>query len=213
MASLFPPWSNAAMRLAIAVALTGAAGALAAPFVWVRTPWRRKEYEPVAQPVEFDHRHHTQDDGIDCRYCHDTVENAATAGIPSTEKCMGCHNQVWNQSTMIEPVRRSYFSRNPIPWNRVHDLPDFVYFDHSVHVRHGVGCITCHGRVDRMARVYQVASLRMDWCLDCHRQPETRLRPLADVTDMNRSDDPGVSLAVARDLGVRRLTHCSACHR
>jgi hypothetical protein len=202
------------MRLAIALMLTGSAGALAAPFVWVRTPWRRKEFEPISQPVEFDHRHHTQDDGIDCRYCHDTVEKAATAGIPSTERCMGCHNQVWNQSPLLEPVRRSYFSRNPIPWNRVHDLPDFVYFDHSVHVRHGVGCVTCHGRVDRMARVYQVASLRMDWCLECHREPEKRLRPLAEITDMARSEqDPGVSLAVARDLGVRRLTYCSACHR
>ena len=214
MATLFPPWSNTAIRLGIAAVLLGTTSALAAPFIWVRTPWRRKENEPIAQPVQFDHRHHTQDDGIDCRYCHNTVENAATAGIPSTDKCMGCHSQVWNQSPMLETVRRSYYANAPIVWNRVHELPDFVYFDHSVHVRHGVGCVSCHGRVDRMARVYQVSSLRMDWCLDCHRAPEGRLRPPAQTTNMNWPEqDPQVSYAIARSLGVRRLTNCSTCHR
>jgi hypothetical protein len=183
MPSLFPPWSNSALRLFIALAFASAGGALASAFVYVRTPWRRKEFEALDQPVEFDHRHHTQDDGIDCRYCHDTVDKAATAGVPSTEKCMGCHAQIWNQSPMLEPVRRSYFSRMPIAWNRVHDLPDFVYFDHSAHVKHGVACVTCHGRVDKMARVVQVAPLTMQWCLDCHRHAE------------------------------QHITHCSTCHR
>jgi hypothetical protein len=214
MAPLFPPWSNTAIRIGSALIVLAVSGAILSLFIWVRTPWRRKEFEPVAQPVEFDHRHHTEDDGIDCRYCHNTVDKAANAGIPSTEKCMGCHDQVWNQSPMLEPVRSSYFSNLPIPWNRVHDLPDFVYFNHSVHVLHGVACVTCHGRVDTMARVYQVETLTMDWCLDCHRSPETRLRPLAEVTNMSyRAPDREVSIQVARELSVKPLTYCSACHR
>jgi hypothetical protein len=214
MPSLFPPWSNTAFRLAIALGFVSAGGALASAFVYVRTPWRRKEFEALDQPVEFDHRHHTQDDGIDCRYCHNTVEKAAVAGVPSTEKCMGCHAQIWNQSPMLEPVRRSYFSRMPIAYNRVHDLPDFVYFDHSAHVKHGVGCVSCHGRVDKMARVVQVAPLTMEWCLDCHRSPEHRLRPLDQVASVPpRSPSREESLLVATQLGVEPLTHCTTCHR
>jgi hypothetical protein len=213
MAPLFPTWSNTAFRLGVALVVLGIVTSLAGLFVFVRTPWRRKEFEPLDQPVTFDHRHHTQDDGIDCRYCHATVDKAATAGIPSTEVCMGCHNQVWNQSPILEPVRHSYFSRMPIRYNRVNDLPDFVYFDHSVHVKHGVGCASCHGRVDQMARVYQVASLSMEWCLDCHRAPETRLRPLDQVTNMRYRGDDDHSVELAAQLRVRRLTHCSTCHR
>ncbi len=214
MADIFPPWSNAAIRAALALVVLGAAGSVAAVIVFVRTPWRRKEFEPTDQPVVFDHRHHTQDDGIDCRYCHNTVDRAANAGIPSTDLCMGCHNQIWNQSPLLEPVRRSYFSRMPIPWNRVHDLPDFVYFDHSVHVNHGVGCVSCHGRVDQMPRVYQVASLTMDWCLDCHRAPETRLQPIQQVANASwKADREESSMRLARELGVQRLTHCTTCHR
>jgi hypothetical protein len=213
MPSLFPPWSNTAFRLVIVLGFASSAGALASAFVFVRTPWRRKEFEALDQPVEFDHRHHAQDAGIDCRYCHDTVEKAATAGVPSTDKCMGCHAQIWNQSPMLEPVRRSYFSRMPIAWNRVYDLPDFVYFDHSAHVRHGVGCVTCHGRVDKMARVVQVTPLTMEWCLDCHRRPELRLGPLELAASMRHRPDPHESLLLASQLGVEHLTHCSTCHR
>jgi hypothetical protein len=214
MASLFPPWSNTAIRLGIALGFASVASAGAAAFVFVRSPWRRKEFEAIDQPVEFDHRHHAQDAAIDCRYCHNTVEKAATAGIPSTDKCMGCHAQIWNQSPMLEPVRRSYFSGMPIAWNRVHDLPGFAYFDHSVHVMHGIGCVSCHGRVDRMARVVQVASLTMDWCLDCHRAPERSLRPVDQVTNMQWRRGPGEDPPqLAADLGVERLTHCSTCHR
>jgi hypothetical protein len=214
MPSVFPPWSNTAIRLGIALSVATAAGGIAAVFIFVRTPWRRKEFEALAQPVEFDHRHHTQDDGIDCRYCHNAVDRAAQAGIPSTDKCMGCHAQIWNQSPMLEPVRRSYFSRMPIAWNRVNDLPDFVYFNHSVHVRHGVGCVTCHGRVDRMARVVQVVSLTMDWCLECHRRPEERLRPVREVTNMRwRRDGDADPALLADELGVEHLTHCTVCHR
>ena len=201
------------MRLGIAACSAAIVGGILALFVFVRTPWRRQEYEAIDQPVEFDHRHHTQDDGIDCRYCHSTVEKAATAGVPSTDKCMGCHAQIWNQSPMLEPVRRSYFSRMPSPWNRVHDLPDFVYFDHSVHVRHGVGCVTCHGRVDQMARVAQVAPLTMGWCLDCHREPAANLRPLEQVTNMTYRGNEEDGEVLAARYGIERLTHCTTCHR
>jgi hypothetical protein len=216
MASVFPPWSNTATRVAILAIVAGGFAALAAPMIWVRTPWARGQHDAVDQPVQMDHRHHVHDDGIDCKYCHNTVDRAATAGIPSTDKCMGCHQQIWSQSPMLEVVRRSYFSGQPIPWNRVHQVPGFVYFNHSIHVTKGFGCSTCHGRVDQMGAVYQVATLTMEWCLDCHRQPERYIRPLDRVTDMDwtppdRQDDLGREL-MAR-LGVQSLTGCTTCHR
>jgi predicted CXXCH cytochrome family protein len=214
MAALFPPWSNTALRVALVALVAGGAAAVAAPMVLVRTPWRRGQLVDVDQPVAFDHRHHVRDDGIECRYCHSSAETSSTAGMPSTEVCMGCHSQVWNQSPMLEPVRRSWFSGAAIPWNRVHRVPDFVYFDHSVHVRGGIGCESCHGRVDEMPRVHQVASLTMGFCLDCHRAPERHLRPPSAVTQMGRPpSSEAAGLALARELGTRRLTHCTTCHR
>jgi hypothetical protein len=216
MAALFPPWSNTAARVAIASIAAAGVGALAALLVFVRTPWRRHQFEPPDQPVTFDHRHHVQDDGIDCLYCHNTADRAATAGIPSTDKCMGCHSQVWAASVQLEPVRRSYFSGAPIPWSRVHRVPDFVYFNHAIHVNKGIGCATCHGRVDQMPAVYQVAPLTMAWCLDCHRAPEAALRPLSEITNM-RWDSGAVPREERRRLaelyGVRSLTNCTTCHR
>jgi len=216
MASVFPPWSNTAFKVAIATAALGGFGALAAPMIWARTPWARSQNEVADQPVEFDHRHHSRDDGIDCRYCHNTVDRAATAGVPSTDKCMGCHDQIWSQSPMLEVVRRSYFSGAPIPWNRVHELPGFVYFNHAIHVAKGFGCSTCHGRVDRMAAVYQVATLTMGWCLDCHRDPAQYIRPLGEITNMTwsaASRQPELGRELVGALGVRSLTNCSTCHR
>jgi hypothetical protein len=216
MASVFPPWSNTATRLAIAVIVGGGALAVAAPMIYVRTPWARFQDDAPDQPVEFDHRHHRRDDGIDCEYCHNTVRRAATAGFPSTDKCMGCHSQVWNQSPMLEVVRRSYFSGRPIPWNRVHQVPGFAYFNHGIHVNKGFGCATCHGRVDRMAAVYQVASLTMGWCLDCHREPERFIRPPGEVTNMSwTAGDRQLELgrALVEELGIRRLDNCTTCHR
>ncbi|APR76320.1 Putative Molybdopterin oxidoreductase subunit protein [Minicystis rosea] len=216
MAAVFPPWSNTAFRVAIVVIALGGFSALAAPMIWVRTPWVRAQNEAPNQPVEFDHRHHARDDGIDCKYCHNTAHRAATAGMPSTDKCMGCHEQIWGQSPLMEMVRRSYFSGAPIPWNRVHQLPDFVYFNHAIHVNKGFGCSTCHGRIDQMAAVYQVASLSMGWCLDCHRQPERFIRPLDQITNMDwtagdRQLEIGRRLVSA--LGIRSLTGCTTCHR
>jgi hypothetical protein len=216
MGSVFPPWANTAVRVAALLAAGGAFAALASPMLGARTPWIRDQQDALDQPVEFDHRHHRADDGISCFYCHDTAYRAATAGMPSTDKCMGCHEQIWQDSPMLEMVRRSWASGAPIPWNRVHQLPGFVYFNHAVHVNKGVGCASCHGRVDQMAAVYQVAPLTMGWCLDCHREPEKYLRPLDQITNMAWTAGEG-QLALGREiaaaLGVRRLESCSACHR
>lgn len=216
MAAVFPPWSNTAMRLAIAAVAGIAVTAVAAPMIAVRTPWARGQFEAPDQPIQFDHRHHNRDDGIDCVYCHNTVRRAATAGIPSTDKCMGCHDQVWNDSPLLELVRRSYFTGEPIRWARVHRVPGFAYFNHSIHVSKGIGCTSCHGRVDTMAAVEQVKTLTMGFCLDCHREPEKHLRPLDQVTNMEWSaGDRQMELgrALAAELGIRRLTNCTTCHR
>jgi hypothetical protein len=216
MAALFPPWSDSLYRIALGGLVAGSAGSLVALMIYVRTPWKRFQDEPLDQPVMFDHRHHVQDDAIQCGFCHSTAARSATAGMPSTGTCMACHSQVWNRSMMLEPVRRSWFSGTPIPWNRVTSLPDFVYFNHSIHVNKGVGCVTCHGRVDEMGAVFRVAPLTMGWCLDCHRNPEPNLRPLSKITDM--AWDPGdrreeIGRQVAKELDVRHLTHCTTCHR
>jgi hypothetical protein len=154
--------------------------------------------------------------GIDCRYCHTSVEVSATAGMPSTKTCMNCHTQIWNQSPMLEPVRESFRTDRSIEWVRVHDLPDFSYFDHSAHVNKGVGCSTCHGRVDQMPLMWQEASLQMEWCLECHRHPERYLRPRSEVFNI-AYEPPSEQLALGRRLvqeyGVQTRLGCSTCHR
>lgn len=216
MNPLFPRWANTPYRLALAALGLTPPSLLVALMVYVRSPWNTGQLQPTEQPVEFDHRHHVADDGIDCLYCHRDAERSAAAGIPSTELCMGCHAQIWNESPLLEPVRRSYFSGKPIRWTRVHDLPDFVYFDHSVHVNGGVGCVNCHGRVDRMARVYQVAPLSMGWCLDCHRNPKRYL------AKTHTHEGETMSGTILRAIPYRvpderqtvtRLTTCTTCHR
>jgi hypothetical protein len=172
----------------------------------------------VEQPVPFSHEHHVGGLGIDCRYCHTSATDSAFAGVPPTKTCMTCHSQIWTNAPMLEPVRESWRSGRPIRWRRVNNLPNYAYFNHSIHVAKGVGCVTCHGHVDDMPLTSQAASLQMSWCLDCHRHPEPNLRPRDQVFIMNR--DPARSGAAARDL-VRRyelrpagaLTDCSTCHR
>src|SRR5262249_46164795 len=137
------------------------------------------------QPVPFSHRHHVGGIGLDCRYCHTTVEVSSFAGIPPTKTCMNCHSQIWTNSAMLEPVRESFRSGKSIEWNRVHHLAGFVYFDHSIHVKKGVGCVTCHGRVDQMPLTWQESSLQMEWCLGCHRNPERFVRPREQVFSMD----------------------------
>ena len=129
------------------------------------------------QPVPFSHKHHVGDDGIDCRYCHTSVETSSFAGLPPTETCMSCHSQIWANAELLEPVRASFRTGKSIAWTRVHDLPDFVYFNHSIHVNKGIGCSTCHGRVDQMPLTYKVNTLYMQWCVECHRNPAQYVRP------------------------------------
>jgi len=180
----------------------------------VRSPHYTDANIPVSQPVPFSHQHHVGQLKIDCRYCHSTVEEAPFAGMPSTKTCMNCHSQIWVGSDLLEPVRESYRTGRPLEWNRVHKLPDFVKFDHSIHVNKGVGCASCHGRVDRMPLVWQVETLHMDWCVDCHRNPGKNIRPREEVFDLawQRPNDFDAN-KYATDYHVQSKTSCSVCHR
>jgi len=173
----------------------------------------------VEQPVQFSHQHHAGGIGIECRYCHTSVEVSPSAGIPPTKTCINCHSQIWNTSPYLEPVRASFRDDKPLNWTRVHDLPDFVYFNHSIHVRKGVGCETCHGRVDRMPLMRQHASLQMEWCLDCHRDPAQYVRPRSEVFTMGyrpAGNQREIGAQLVREYGIddeEHLTSCSVCHR
>ncbi len=179
--------------------------------------FKTNQYASVAQPVPFSHQHHVAGLGLDCRYCHTSVENSAFAGIPPTETCMTCHSQIWNQAPMLQPVRDSFATGQPIEWNRVHDLPDFVYFNHSIHIAKGIGCTSCHGQVNEMPLMRKVAPLNMAWCLGCHREPEKYIRPVDQVFSMDWTP-PANQVAMGRDLlkkyhvDTTRLTNCSLCH-
>jgi hypothetical protein len=174
------------------------------------------------QPIPFSHQHHVGDLGIDCRYCHTTVETSARAGFPSTHTCMTCHSQIWTGAPMLAPLRESLASGRPIAWQRVAKLPDYVYFNHAIHVARGVPCVTCHGRVDRMPLMFRAQALQMRWCLSCHRDPAPHLRPPAEVTRMDWSDwdnhperHEGYGARMAKDFGIpgRKLDDCHICHR
>lgn len=216
MAQLFPRWANGLARAAIAVAAVLVVAVPTALMAWVRTPFHRGQFYPIEQPVDFRHTTHAAQDAIDCRYCHHTVERTPYAGIPSTDLCLGCHRQILAADPRLAPVRWSRETGDPIAWRRVHNLPDHVYFDHGSHVTKGVGCATCHGRVDLMTRVVQVSPLSMTWCLECHRAPERYLRPRERVTDMRwapRGPQLELGLALKRAYGVRELVTCTTCHR
>ena len=169
----------------------------------------------INQQVPFSHDHHTAGLGIDCRYCHTSVEEAAYAGIPPTSTCMNCHKLIWNDSPMLEPVRQSWATGEPLIWAKVHDLPDYAYFDHSIHLAKGVGCASCHGRVDEMPLIYQASSLQMEWCLDCHREPEKYLRPREEIFNMawESENQREEGLALVARYAVAPNDNCSTCHR
>jgi Cytochrome c7 and related cytochrome c len=169
-----------------------------------------------SQPVQFSHKHHVSDDGIDCRYCHTSVEESSFAGIPSTKICMNCHTQIWAESPILAPVRESFRTGKSLEWTRVNNLPGFVYFDHSIHVHKGVGCATCHGRVDQMPLMWREHTLYMEWCLECHRNPERFVRPREQVFNMDwqpPSDQIALGQKLVQQYKIESLTSCSVCHR
>ncbi|MDQ3818664.1 MAG: cytochrome c family protein [Acidobacteriota bacterium] len=184
-----------------------------------RSSWNTGAFVERQQPVQFSHRHHVGDDGIDCRYCHTSVETSSFAGIPSSQICMNCHSQIWADSPYLEPVRESARTGKPIEWTRVNDLPDYVYFNHSIHVNKGVGCSTCHGQVDQMSLTYQAASLQMEWCIECHRNPKPILREKKDIYRMdwrapaNQAEVGARLFAQNKIQDAYALTSCSTCHR
>ena len=236
MSQIFPRQANALARSSIAVVLTLVAVAGWLVFALMRSSWATKQNEFVEQPIQFSHAHHVGGVGLDCRYCHTSVEKSAFAGIPPTKTCMNCHANLWTTAPILEPVRASFRNDTPLNWVRVNDLPDFVYFNHQIHVRQGVGCVTCHGPVDKMPLMYQAQSLLMEWCLDCHRAPEKYLRPREEVFNVGYeppSADRPVSVRAGTEtrqfttqleLGrflkesyrvssIEHMTNCGVCHR
>jgi hypothetical protein len=219
MAQIFHRSTNFLAKFSIfgAVFLLGFAG-------WVFAKLDRSSYNTrqgvvLKQPVPFSHDHHVAQIGIDCRYCHTTVETSAVAGIPGVSVCYNCHKEIWKDSPMLAPVREGFQQGRPIEWTRVHDLPDYAYFDHSIHVAKGVGCATCHGPVDRMPLMRQEATLQMEWCISCHRNPEKYLRPREEVFNMayvappNQEEVGRRLMAEYQILDANHLTSCSTCHR
>jgi hypothetical protein len=180
-----------------------------------RSPYATSASVIKEQPVAFSHQHHVVDCGIDCRYCHNSVENSSFAGIPPTQTCMNCHSHLWTESSMLAPVRSSFRTGQPLRWNRVHDLPDFARFDHSVHVRKGVSCTTCHGQVDQMPLMHREATLHMEWCLECHREPSRFVGPreLVFTSAANPVDRSQIAEANwVEEYHVQSKTDCSVCH-
>lgn len=217
MPQLFPPSANTLSRLTILLVVVGLAALGVVGYGWVQSSYATGVGRPVEQPVPFSHEHHVGGLGLDCRYCHTTVEKASFAGMPSTHTCMTCHSQVWADSPMLAPVRDSLASGEPLAWNRVNDLPDYAYFDHRAHVTHGVGCVSCHGRVDRMPLMAQAHPMRMQWCLSCHRAPEQHLRPMEAVFDMewHAKDQKALGERLVAEYRIPRdrLGDCYTCHR
>lgn len=221
MSQIFPRSANALVRSSLFGVVTLVLFAGWMVMTLMRSSWATKQDEFVDQPVPFSHKHHVGGVGLDCRYCHTSVEKSSFAGIPPTKTCMNCHSQIFTNAPMLEPVRASFRSDTPLNWVRVNDLPDFVYFNHQIHVKQGVGCNVCHGPVDNMPLMYQAQSLLMEFCLDCHRAPEKYLRPRAEVFNMNYkvpADTTQLELGrkLKKDYGissVEHMTSCSVCHR
>jgi hypothetical protein len=216
MAQLFHPSANTLAKVSILGALIIAGGLGAVVTAISRSPYVTRAQDAREQPVPFSHKHHVSGLGLDCRYCHTSVETSAFAGIPPTKTCMTCHSQIWVDSPMLEPVRESFRTNTSLEWTRVHDVPDFVYFNHSIHVKKGVGCDTCHGPIDQMPLTWKEETLQMEWCLECHRAPEEFVRPREEV--FNYEYVPPVDqLTLGRELvekyDIQKLDNCSICHR
>lgn len=217
MSQLFRPGANTFAKASVIAGLGIALGLGGIVNNIERTSYVTNVHVPREQPVMFTHKHHVSGVGLDCRYCHTSVEFSSSAGIPPTETCMGCHSQIWSDAPILEPVRESWRTGKSIQWNRVHDLPAFVYFNHSIHVtKASMGCATCHGRVDQMPMVWKENTLLMEWCLDCHRAPEKYIRPRDQVFNMAytpEGDQAALGAKLVAEYKVRKLTDCSVCHR
>jgi hypothetical protein len=215
MPAPFSPAANLTARAVVAaVPVLGVLG-VGAWWLFARSTWVTGEDLPVVQPVPFSHEHHVGALGIDCRYCHSTVESSSFAGMPASSVCMHCHQQLYTDQKVLEPIRESERLAVPLAWTRVYRLPDFVYFDHSVHVSAGVSCQTCHGRVDQMPLMSRQEKPTMKWCLDCHRHPEGRLSEPGDVFLMGVAAPGPAGGPTLHEAGINTtgLTSCSACHR
>ncbi|MBK9166104.1 MAG: cytochrome c3 family protein [Bryobacterales bacterium] len=217
MAQVFHYSTNTLARASVVIALVLVGGGLWILLAIGRTSYITQQEVVREQPVPFSHSHHVGGLGIDCRYCHTSVENAAFANVPPTKTCMNCHSQIWTGAPMLEPVRSSFRTGESLEWTRVHDLPDYVYFNHSIHLKKGVGCETCHGRVDQMPLMFQQNSLLMEWCLDCHRNPQQYVRPREELFTMGYKPPNGNQAALGEklvaDYKIQSLTSCSVCHR
>lgn len=218
MAQIFPRSADMWLRLTLLILFGGLVLLFVALAVLDRSDYNTGKSWVVRQPVPFSHEHHAGALKIDCRYCHDSVEVSAVAGLPPTDTCMSCHSQIWTGAEMLAPVRQSLVEGKPLRWNRVAELPDYVYFQHNVHVNAGVGCETCHGQVDTMPLMYRAETFTMSWCLDCHQDPAPRLRPRAAVTTMGWKTEHdrralGERMIEEHHVDTENLTHCYICHR
>ncbi len=221
MAQVFGKSSNSIARVSLAAVVFGFFGLWGVVYAVYRSPYETDVNVPRVQEVPFSHEHHVSGFGIDCRYCHDSVEKSAFAGIPPTQTCMSCHSQLWTDAPMLAPVRESMASGQPLRWQRVNQLPDFVFFNHSIHVQKGIGCSTCHGRVDQMPLTWKAHSLYMRWCVDCHEAPERNLRPKDQIFNM-KWEPPSDQIERGRELlneyhiskaRLAELRDCGMCHR
>ncbi len=217
MPQYFPPIANALAKWTVIGGLIFTILLITTLTVFARTTNNRVRV-PVAQPIGFQHSLHAGELGLDCRYCHTSVEVSATASVPSTETCMTCHSQIRVGAPALQPVAASWEGEIPIRWNRVHDLADFVFFNHSAHINNGVGCSSCHGRVDEMDGIWKAKPMTMGWCLDCHRNPERFVRPRSEVFNMAyeppaNQRELGTELVEAYHIDTDKLPQCSTCHR
>jgi hypothetical protein len=216
MPQIFHRSTNTLSRLSIYGAIFILAALSYAGYAVNKSPYITDVNVAQDQPVPFSHKHHAGELGIDCRYCHTSVEDSSFAGIPPTATCMTCHSQIWATSPMLEPVRASYRTDRSIEWTRVNALPDFVYFNHSIHVNKGIGCTTCHGPIAEMPLTWRAQTLQMDWCLGCHREPEKYVRPKEEVFNpfyQPPADQVALGGKLVAEYKIQKLTNCSTCHR
>ena len=216
MPQIFRRSANTLSKVSIFGLLSLVGGLILLAIVVARSSYVTRQQVFIEQPLQFSHMHHVTDDGIDCRYCHTSVETSSFAGIPPTKTCMNCHSVLFANAPFLEPVRASFRDNKPLRWVRVHDLPDFVYFNHSIHIKKGVGCETCHGRIDQMPLTYQQNTLLMEWCINCHRNPQDYVRPRSEITTMGYQPPKAQSELgpeLVKEYAINPPLNCSTCHR